>query len=110
MAPLAFAHRPRPRLHSRHLSRPYRPLILLLPSCMIGSFTALNFFHFFLFWELSLIPASFLIKLWGGSRAGKAATQFLVYTMVGSVAMLLAFLAIFLTTGQFEFTDLAALA
>ena len=88
----------------------YFALILLLQACMVGSFTALNFFHFFLYWELSLIPAFFLIKLWGGSRAGQAATQFLVYTMVGSVAMLLSFLAIFLTTGQFEFTDLAALA
>jgi NADH-quinone oxidoreductase subunit M len=88
----------------------YYSLVLILQTCMFGTFTALNFFHWFIFWELSLIPAFFLIKLWGGPRSTKAATQFLVYTMVGSVGMLLAFLAIFLTTKKFDFIDLAALA
>jgi len=41
-------------------------LVLVLESGLFGSFTALNFFHWFLFWEISLIPAFFLIKLWGG--------------------------------------------
>jgi NADH-quinone oxidoreductase subunit M len=94
----------------KHRVSLYYSLILLLQACLFGTFTALNFFHWFVFWELSLIPAFFLIKLWGGPRATKAATQFLVYTMVGSVAMLLSFLAIFLTTHTFEFTDLATLA
>ena len=53
-----------------------------------------------MFWELSLIPAFFLIKLWGGTRRGPAATQFFVYTMAGSVALLVSFLAIFLSTGS----------
>ena len=88
----------------------YFALVLLLEACLFGTFTALNFFHWFIFWELSLIPAFFLIKLWGGPRRTKAATQFLVYTMVGSVAMLLSFLAIFLATHKFDFVDLAALA
>ena len=88
----------------------YYALILLLQACLFGTFTAQNFFHFFLFWELSLIPAFFLIKLWGGPRATKAATQFLVYTMVGSIAMLLTFLALFLATHTFDFAQLAALA
>ena len=96
------------RIHQR--TSLYFALVLLLQACMIGTFTTLNFFHFFLFWELSLIPAFFLIRLWGGKRAAKAATQFLVYTMVGSIAMLLSFLAIYLTTGTFDFTALAALA
>ena len=74
-----------------------------LESGLFGSFTALNFFHWFLFWELSLIPAFFLIKLWGGPRRGPAATQFFVYTMAGSVALLLSFLAIFLSTGSMDF-------
>ncbi len=65
-------------------------LVLLLEAGLFGSFTALNFFHWFLFWELSLIPAFFLIKLWGGPKRGPAATQFFVYTMAGSVALLLA--------------------
>jgi NADH-quinone oxidoreductase subunit M len=85
-------------------------LVLLLEAGLFGSFTALNFFHWFLFWELSLIPAFFLIKLWGGPKRGPAATQFLVYTIAGSVALLLAFLAVFLSTGSMEFGQLAAMA
>jgi NADH-quinone oxidoreductase subunit M len=84
--------------------------VLLLEAGLFGSFTALNFFHWFLFWELSLIPAFFLIKLWGGARRGPAATQFFVYTMAGSVALLLAFLAVFLSTGSMDFIRLAAMA
>ncbi|MEW6304640.1 MAG: NADH-quinone oxidoreductase subunit M [Verrucomicrobiota bacterium] len=82
-------------------------LMLFLQAGLFGTFTALNFFHWFLFWELSLIPAFFLIKLWGGPERSPAATQFFVYTMVGSVAMLLAFLAIFLSTKSFDFIELA---
>jgi NADH-quinone oxidoreductase subunit M len=88
----------------------YFALILLLESGLFGTFTALNFFHWFLFWELSLIPAFFLIKLWGGEGCGPAATQFFVYTMVGSVALLLAFLALFLATGSMDFEVLARMA
>jgi NADH-quinone oxidoreductase subunit M len=89
----------------------YFALVLLLEACMLGSFTALNFFHWFVYWELGLVPAFFLIKLWGsGRRRSAAATQFLVYTMVGSVALLLSFLAIFLATRTFDFTELAGLA
>ena len=88
----------------------YFSLVLLLQACLFGTFTALNFFHWFIFWELGLVPAFFLIKLWGGPRRTSAATQFLVYTMVGSIALLLAFLAIFLATGKFDFIGLAQLA
>ncbi len=87
----------------------YHALVLFLQAGLIGTFTALNFFHWFLFWELSLIPAFFLVRLWGGMNRGPAATQFFVYTMVGSVAMLLAFLAIFLATGKMDFIELAEL-
>ena len=85
-------------------------LVLVLESGLFGSFTALNFFHWFLFWELSLIPAFFLIKLWGGPRRGPAATQFFVYTMAGSVALLISFLAVFLSTGSMDFMQLASMA
>jgi NADH-quinone oxidoreductase subunit M len=94
----------------------YFGLVLTLESGLFGSFTALNFFHWFLFWELSLIPAFFLIKLWGGARRGPAATQFFVYTMAGSVALLVAFLALFASTrsadspGSMDFGRLAFLA
>ena len=88
----------------------YFSLVLLLEAGLFGTFTALNFIHWFFFWELSLIPAFFLVRLWGGPRRARAATQFFVYTMVGSIALLLAFLAIFLSTGHFDFIDLAQLA
>lgn len=91
----------------------YYALILFLQAGLFGTFTALNFFHWFLFWELSLIPAFFLVRLWGGPQRAPAAMQFFVYTMVGSIAMLLAFLAIFFATSQlgqpgvFDFVTLA---
>src|SRR5580704_15661650 len=88
----------------------YFSLILFLQAGLFGTFSALNFFHWFIFWELSLIPAFFLIRLWGGPQRASAATQFFVYTMVGSVALLLAFLAIFQYTGKFDFIGLSELA
>jgi NADH-quinone oxidoreductase subunit M len=93
----------------------YHALVLFLEAGLLGTFTALNFFHWFLFWELSLVPAFFLVRLWGGPDRGPAATQFFVYTMVGSVTMLLGFLAIFLGakdylgTKVFDFMTLADL-
>ena len=88
----------------------YFALVLLLESGLFGAFTALSFFHWFLFWELSLIPAFFLIKLWGGAGRGPASTQFFVYTMAGSVALLVAFAAIMLATGSSDFIKLAEAA
>jgi NADH-quinone oxidoreductase subunit M len=88
----------------------YFALVLTLEAGLFGSFTALNFFHWFLFWELSLIPAFFLVKLWGGTKRGPAATQFFVYTMAGSVALLLSFLAVFLATGSMDFGRLTSMA
>jgi NADH-quinone oxidoreductase subunit M len=93
----------------------YFSMVLFLQSGLFGTFTALNFVHWFLFWELSLIPAFFLVRLWGGPQRAAAAMQFFVYTMVGSIALLLAFLGIFLATkpaggtGVFDFTTLADL-
>jgi NADH-quinone oxidoreductase subunit M len=88
----------------------YHALILWLQAGLFGTFTALNFIHWFMFWELGLIPAFFLIKLWGGPNRGPAATQFFIYTMVGSVTLLLSFLAISLATGSFDFIELAGMA
>lgn len=90
--------------------RLYFALILFLEAGLFGTFTALNFFHWFIFWELGLIPAFFLIKIWGGPQRTWAANQFFVYTLVGSVTMLLAFLAIYAATGLFDFGALSALA
>ena len=72
----------------------YFALLLFLEAGLFGTYSALNFLHWFLYWELSLIPAFFLIRLWGRSARAQAATQFFVYTMAGSIALLLAFLAL----------------
>ncbi|MGD1083389.1 MAG: NADH-quinone oxidoreductase subunit M [Verrucomicrobiota bacterium] len=85
-------------------------LMLFLEAGLFGTFTALNFFHWFLYWELGLIPAFFLIKIWGGPLRTRAANQFFIYTLAGSVAMLLAFLAIYAATGSFDFGQLAQTA
>jgi NADH-quinone oxidoreductase subunit M len=87
----------------------YFSLVLLVQAGLYGAFTALNFFHWFIFWELGLIPAFFLIKLWGGPQRSHAATQFFIFTLTGSVAMLLAFQAIYLATGTFDFIKLSEL-
>jgi NADH-quinone oxidoreductase subunit M len=88
----------------------YFSLLLFLQTGLFGTYTALNFLHWFLYWELSLIPAFFLIRLWGGSGRARAATQFFVYAMVGSITLLLAFLAIFLASGSFDFIELTQMA
>jgi NADH-quinone oxidoreductase subunit M len=88
----------------------YHALILWLQAGLFGTFTALNFIHWFMFWELGLIPAFFLVKLWGGPNRGPAAMQFFIYTMVGSVALLLSFLAIWLATRSFDFIALKEMA
>lgn len=85
----------------------YFGLVLFLEAGLFGTFTALNFVHWFLFWELSLVPAFFLIRLWGGPLRSHAATQFFVYTMAGSIALLLAFLGLFLAGGKFDFIQLS---
>lgn len=81
-------------------------LFLLLETGMFGVFTALNFFHWFIFWELGLIPMYFLIKIWGAEDRTYASFKFFVYTLAGSVTMLLAFLFIYLATNSFDFLDL----
>ena len=84
--------------------------LLFLETGLFGTYTALNFLHWFLYWELSLIPAFFLIRMWGGPGRARAATQFFVYTMVGSITLLMAFLAIFLASGSFDFLELTRMA
>lgn len=87
--------------------RLFGALFLALQGAALGVFLALDFFHWFVFWELSLVPAFFLIKLWGGPGAARAAYQFVVYTIGGSAFMLLGFAAIFSATGKLDFISLA---
>lgn len=85
-------------------------LFLLLQGAALGVFLALDFVPWFLFWELSLVPAYFLIRLWGGPGATRAAYQFVVYTIGGSAFMLLGFAALFLATGTLDLPTLSGLA
>lgn len=88
----------------------YFAMVLFVEAGLFGTFTALNFLHWFFYWELSLIPAFFLIRIWGGRGRSRAATQFFVYSMAGSISLFLVFLAIFLATGSFDFVQLAGMA
>lgn len=73
----------------------YYWMFLLLETGMLGVFTAMDFVLFFVFWEVSLVPMYFLIGIWGGPRREYAAIKFFLYTMVGSMAMLLSIIAIY---------------
>lgn len=89
--------------------RVFGALFLFLQGSALGVFLALDFFLWFVFWELSLVPAFFLIKLWGGEGRTRAAYQFVIYTLAGSAFMLLGFAAIYHATGTLDFVRLAAL-
>jgi NADH-quinone oxidoreductase subunit M len=86
-------------------------LFLLLEMGMLGVFMALDFVLFYVFWEIGLVPMYFLIGIWGQSkdRPQYSAVKFFLYTLAGSVFMLLAILAIYFTTGTFDITEAARL-
>ncbi len=79
-------------------------LFLLLEMGMLGVFVSLDFVLFYVFWEVGLVPMYFLIGIWGQpkDRPLYAAIKFFLYTLVGSVAMLLAILGIYFQTGTFD--------
>ncbi|MGA9116097.1 MAG: NADH-quinone oxidoreductase subunit M [Bacteroidota bacterium] len=76
----------------------YFALLLLLDTGMMGVFVALDFFLFYVFWEVMLLPMYFLIGVWGGPRREYAAIKFFLYTLFGSVLMLLAMIALYFST------------
>lgn len=73
----------------------YFALLLLLDTGMMGVFVSLDFFLFYVFWEIMLLPMYFLIGIWGGPRREYAAIKFFLYTLFGSVLMLLVMLALY---------------
>lgn len=75
----------------------YFAFFLLLTTGMLGVFAALDFFLFYIFWEVMLVPMYFLIGIWGGSRKEYAAIKFFLYTLFGSVFMLVGILALYFT-------------
>ncbi len=81
---------------------------LLLEMGMVGVFLAQDLFLFYVFWEFSLVPMYFLIGVWGGPRRIYAALKFFLYTMAGSILMLLAILWLGIYQGTFSVPDLMA--
>jgi NADH-quinone oxidoreductase subunit M len=86
----------------------YFIFMLLLETGMVGVFASLDLFLFYVFWEVMLVPMYFLIGVWGGERRVYAAIKFVLYTMVGSVLMLVAIIALYFmhgdATGTFTFS------
>ncbi len=76
----------------------YCILFLLLETGMLGVFMALDFFLFYVFWEVMLLPMYFLIGVWGGPRREYAAIKFFLFTLVGSVLMLVAMLMVYFSS------------
>jgi len=88
----------------------YYAMFLLLQSGMLGVFMSLDFFLFYVFWEVMLVPMYFIIGVWGGPRKLYAAIKFFLYTLAGSVLMLLGILALYFQyhsdTGLYTFNVL----
>ena len=87
----------------------YCILFLMLETAMIGVFLALDFFLFFVFWEVMLLPMYFLIGVWGGPRREYAAIKFFLYTLVGGVLMLVAILMLYFKSDLRELADISDL-
>lgn len=79
----------------------YFALLLLLDTGMMGVFVALDFFLFYVFWEVMLLPMYFLIGVWGGPRREYAAIKFFLYTLFGSVVMLLVMIALYFSVNVY---------
>ncbi len=76
--------------------------ILIMETAMIGVFCALDLILFYIFWEAMLIPMYLLIAIWGGPNKDYASIKFFIYTLFGSVFLLVAIIAIYLVTGSFS--------
>jgi NADH-quinone oxidoreductase subunit M len=96
------------------MQRGYLALLLFLETAILGVFLALDLFQFYIFFEVSLLPMYFLIGIWGGPRREYAAIKFFLYTLVGSLSLLVAVIGIYLFSrqvipgGTFDLIQLAA--
>ncbi|HEX9049617.1 MAG TPA: NADH-quinone oxidoreductase subunit M [Anaeromyxobacter sp.] len=95
--------------HPKHFSvrmvPGYMALLLLLQTGMMGTFVSLDMFLFYVFWEVMLLPMYFLIGIWGGPRKEYAAIKFFLYTLAGSVLMLLAIIGLYYNSAGFHLVD-----
>ena len=95
--------------HPKHFSvrmvPGYMVMLLLLQTGMMGTFVALDMFLFYVFWEVMLLPMYFLIGVWGGPRKEYAAIKFFLYTLAGSVLMLLAIIGVYYNSAPSTLVD-----
>ena len=89
------------------LTKGYMMLFLLLETGILGVFLSLDFFLFYVFFELSLLPMYFLIGIWGGPRREYAAIKFFLYTLVGSIGLLIVVIGTYIYAGTFDLVKLA---
>ena len=90
------------------MQRGYLALLLFLETALLGVFLSLDLFQFYVFFEISLLPMYFLIGIWGGPRREYAAIKFFLYTLVGSIALLVAVIGIYLFGHTFDLVELAS--
>jgi NADH-quinone oxidoreductase subunit M len=88
--------------------REFYTAFLIAETAMIGLFTATNFFLFYVFWELMIVPMFLLIGTWGGDGRVYAAVKFLLFTLAGSLVMLVGMISLLHTSGTLDFRALAA--
>src|SRR6266545_5659896 len=95
--------------HPKHFSvrmvPGYMVMLLLLQTGMMGTFVSLDMFLFYVFWEVMLLPMYFLIGIWGGPRKEYAAIKFFLYTLAGSVLMLLAIIGVYYASAPATLAD-----
>jgi len=89
-----------------HRVKEFFVMLLMLEVGVVGVFLSLDLFLFFLFWEVMLIPMAFLIGIWGHERRIYAAVKFVLYTMAGSILMLVGILWLYNATGTFDLTEI----
>ena len=93
----------------QRMTRGYFVLFLLLETSILGVFLSMDFFLFYVFFEVSLLPMYFLIGIWGGPRKEYAAIKFFLYTLFGSVTLLIVLIGVYLCTHSFDLTILPQL-
>ena len=89
-----------------HRVKEFFAFLILLEFGVIGVFVSLDLFLFYVFWEVGLVPMYFLIGIWGHDRRIYAAVKFFLYTMAGSVLMLVAIIFLYNRTGTFDYTEI----
>src|SRR4029434_3831487 len=86
--------------------REFYAALLVAETAMVGVFAATNFFLFYVFWELMIVPVFLLIGVWGSADRVRASIKFLLFTLAGSVLMLVGLIALLETTGTLDFEAL----